>query len=80
MLQDVPRGREAQKPSLFWMSTNKGITSSPHSHRLATASRARAVLTEHKETLDRITKALLERESLQSDELDTLICRPAAAP
>jgi cell division protease FtsH len=50
-------------------------------------SRARAVLTQHKETLDRIAKALLERESLQSDELDTLIAgqplfpdMPALAP
>ncbi len=43
-------------------------------------SRARAVLTEHKETLDRIAKALLERESLQSDELDTLIAGQPLLP
>jgi hypothetical protein len=38
------------------------------------------VLTEHKETLDRIAKALLERESLQSDELDTLIAGQRLLP
>ncbi len=43
-------------------------------------SRARAVLTEHKETLERIAKALLERESLQSDELDTLIAGQPLLP
>ena len=43
-------------------------------------SRARAVLTEHKETLDRIAKALLERESLQSDELDTLVAGQLLVP
>jgi cell division protease FtsH len=43
-------------------------------------SRARVVLTEHKETLDRIAKALLERESLQSDELDTLIAGQPLRP
>jgi len=43
-------------------------------------SRARAVLTEHKKTLDRIAKALLERESLQSDELDTLIAGQLLRP
>ena len=43
-------------------------------------SRARAVLTEHKETLDRIAKALLERESLQSDELDTLVAGQLLRP
>ncbi|HKV44874.1 MAG TPA: ATP-dependent zinc metalloprotease FtsH [bacterium] len=35
--------------------------------------RARAVLTEHQSVLDRIAHALLERESLESDELDALI-------
>jgi cell division protease FtsH len=35
--------------------------------------RARQVLTEHKQTLERIARALLDRESLESDELDTLI-------
>ena len=35
--------------------------------------RGRAVLTEHQDVLDRIAHALLERESLESDELDTLI-------
>jgi cell division protease FtsH len=43
-------------------------------------SRARAVLTEHKETLDRIAKALLERELLQGDELDTLIAGQPMLP
>ena len=38
------------------------------------------MLTEHKETLDRIAKALLERESLQSDELDTLIAGQPLLP
>jgi hypothetical protein len=38
------------------------------------------VLTEHKETLDQIAKALLERESLQSDELDTLIAGQPLLP
>ena len=49
--------------------------------------RARGVLTEHQAVLDRIAKALLERESLESDELDALIAGkplppevPAAAP
>jgi len=36
-------------------------------------SRASQVLTEHKALLERISRALLERESLQSDELDMLI-------
>jgi cell division protease FtsH len=36
-------------------------------------SRARQVLTEHRDLLERIAKALLERESLESDELDALI-------
>jgi len=36
-------------------------------------SRARQVLTDHHEVLDRIAKALLERESLTGDELDALI-------
>ncbi|HLW60107.1 MAG TPA: ATP-dependent zinc metalloprotease FtsH [bacterium] len=35
--------------------------------------RARAMLTEHQGVLDRIAHALLERESLESDELDALI-------
>jgi cell division protease FtsH len=43
-------------------------------------SRARAVLTEHKESLDRIAKTLLERESLQSDELETLIAGQPLLP
>ncbi len=43
-------------------------------------SRARAMLTEHKETLDRIARALQERESLQSDELDTLIAGQPLLP
>ena len=43
-------------------------------------SRARAVLTEHKETLERIAKALLEWESLRSDELDTLIAGQPLLP
>jgi cell division protease FtsH len=52
-------------------------------------SRARQVLTEHKVLLERIAKALLERESLESDELDALIAgqplpsntpAPATAP
>ncbi len=49
--------------------------------------RARGVLTEHQAVLDRIARALLERESLESDELDALIAGkplppdvPAAAP
>ncbi len=42
-------------------------------------SRARGVLTDHREVLDRIAEALLERESLDSDELDALIsCRSLA--
>ncbi|HET8998847.1 MAG TPA: ATP-dependent zinc metalloprotease FtsH [bacterium] len=36
-------------------------------------SRARQVLTDHQEVLDRIAKALLERESLTGDDLDALI-------
>jgi len=43
-------------------------------------SRARQVLTEHKETLERIAKALLERESLQADELDVLIAGQPLPP
>jgi len=35
--------------------------------------RARQMLTEHKALLERIATALLERESLESDELDALI-------
>jgi len=42
--------------------------------------RARQVLTEHKDLLDRIAKALLERESLESDELDALMTPPAPEP
>ena len=42
-------------------------------------SRARQVLTEHKVLLERIAKALLERESLESDELDALITRHSTA-
>jgi cell division protease FtsH len=43
--------------------------------------RARQVLTEHKPVLERISRALLERESLDSEELDLLIAgaRIAAA-
>ena len=41
---------------------------------------ARQVLTEHKETLERIAKALLERESLQGDELDVLIASQPLPP
>jgi cell division protease FtsH len=50
-------------------------------------SRARQVLTEHKEVLERVAQALLERESLESDELEALVAGqplppdlPAAAP
>jgi len=43
-------------------------------------SRARQVLTEHKEALVRIAKALLERESLQGDELDLLIAGQPLPP
>jgi cell division protease FtsH len=42
--------------------------------------RARQVLTEHKEALVRIAKALLERESLQGDELDVLIAGQPLPP
>ncbi|HXX38366.1 MAG TPA: cell division protein FtsH, partial [bacterium] len=42
--------------------------------------RARQVLTEHKDLLDRIAQALLERESLESDELDALMTPPAPEP
>ena len=38
------------------------------------------MLTEHKETLERIAKALLERESLQGDELDVLIASQPLPP
>jgi ATP-dependent Zn protease len=38
------------------------------------------VLTEHKETLERIAKALLERESLQGVELDVLIASQPLPP
>ncbi len=43
-------------------------------------SRAQQVLTEHKETLERIAKALLDRESLDSEELDTLIAGQPLPP
>jgi cell division protease FtsH len=50
-------------------------------------SRARQVLTENKETLERIAKTLLERESLEGEELDALLSgrpfppeAPAPAP
>ncbi|HLW61153.1 MAG TPA: ATP-dependent zinc metalloprotease FtsH [bacterium] len=43
-------------------------------------SRARQVLTEHKEALVRIAKTLLERESLQGDELDVLIAGQLLPP
>ncbi|HLJ58309.1 MAG TPA: cell division protein FtsH, partial [bacterium] len=43
-------------------------------------SRARQVLTEHKVLLERIAKALLERESLESDELDALIAGQPLPP
>jgi cell division protease FtsH len=43
-------------------------------------SRARQVLTENKETLERIARALLERESLEGDEIDALMSgRPLPA-
>jgi len=42
--------------------------------------RARQVLTEHQPTLERIAKALLERESLESDELDALIAGQPLPP
>jgi cell division protease FtsH len=41
---------------------------------------ARQVLTEHKAVLERIARALLERESLDSDELDTLIAGKPLPP
>ncbi len=43
-------------------------------------SRASQVLTEHKALLERISRALLERESLQSDELDALIAGKPLPP
>ncbi len=43
-------------------------------------NRARQVLTEHKELLARVAKALLERESLESDELDALIAGQPLPP
>jgi cell division protease FtsH len=43
-------------------------------------SRARAVLTDHQQVLERIAKALLERESLESDELDILIAGETLPP
>jgi ATP-dependent Zn protease len=43
-------------------------------------SRARQVLTEHKEKLERIAKALLDRESLQGDELGVLIASQPPPP
>ena len=49
--------------------------------------RARVVLTDHREVLERIARALLERESLESEQLDALIAGrplppdiPAPAP
>jgi len=42
--------------------------------------RARQVLTEHKAVLERISRALLERESLDSDELDLLIAGQPLPP
>ncbi len=42
--------------------------------------RARQVLGEHKAQLERIATALLERESLDSDELDALIAAPPLPP
>ncbi len=43
-------------------------------------SRARAVLLEHKPALERVAQALLERESLEGEELDALIAgRPLPA-
>ncbi len=42
--------------------------------------RARQVLTEHRPALERIAKALLERESLESDELDALIAGQPLPP
>jgi cell division protease FtsH len=43
-------------------------------------SRARQVLTEHKPVLERISRALLERESLESDDLDLLIAGQPLPP
>jgi cell division protease FtsH len=43
-------------------------------------TRAQQVLTEHKATLERIAGALLERESLESDELDALIAGQPLPP
>ncbi|HEV2356795.1 MAG TPA: cell division protein FtsH, partial [bacterium] len=42
--------------------------------------RARQVLTEHKPVLERISRALLERESLESDDLDLLIAGQPLPP
>jgi cell division protease FtsH len=42
-------------------------------------NRARGVLTENKAVLERISRALLERESLESDELDLLLAGHRAA-
>ncbi len=43
-------------------------------------TRAHQVLTEHKETLERIARSLLDRESLESDELDLLIAGKPLPP
>ena len=43
-------------------------------------SRARQVLTEHKDVLERIAQALLERETLESDELETLVAGQPLPP
>ncbi len=42
--------------------------------------RAQQVLTEHKQTLERIARSLLDRESLDSDELDALIAGKPLPP
>ncbi|TMI80917.1 MAG: ATP-dependent zinc metalloprotease FtsH [Bacillati bacterium ANGP1] len=42
--------------------------------------RARTVLTDHREILDRVARALLERESLESDQLNALIAGEPLPP
>ncbi len=43
-------------------------------------TRAQGVLTEHKATLERIARSLLDRESLESDDLDALIAGRTLPP
>ena len=43
-------------------------------------SRARQVLSEHKDVLERIAQALLERETLESDELEALVAGQPLPP